>query len=70
MAMTDYYTRAAIPEIVAAIKPAVDAAKNKLQYQCTQLNLFQIDLSYIVDYTRQYKMLYVVYNRHRGVYES
>lgn len=29
MAMTDYYTRTAIPEMVAAIKPAVGAA-NKL----------------------------------------
>ena len=29
MAMTDYYTRAAIPEMVAAIKPAAEAA-NKL----------------------------------------
>ena len=29
MAMTDYYTRAAIPEMVALIKPAAEAA-NKL----------------------------------------
>lgn len=29
MAMTDYYTKAAIPEMVVAIKPAVGAA-NKL----------------------------------------